>query len=84
MKRESINSGESQLNNDALYPLIDDMLNNRKQAIDKVNKMFNTNISVELSSSWKDNKIELELCQQNLENEGETINENEGDISESE
>ena len=84
MKRESINSGESQLNNDALYPLIDDMLNSRKQAVDKVNKMFNTDISVELSSSWKDNKIELELCQQNLENEGETINENERDISESE
>ena len=84
MKRESINSGESQLNNDALYPLIDDMLNSRKQAIDKVNKMFNTNISVELSSSWKDNKIELELCQQNLESEGETVNENEGNISESE
>ena len=84
MKRESINSGESQLNNDALYPLIDDMLNSRKQAIDKVNKMFNTNISVELSSSWKDNKIELELCQQNLENEGDTENENERNISESE
>ena len=84
MKRESINSGESQLNNDALYPLIDDMLNSRKQAIDKVNKMFNTNISVELSSSWKDNKIELELCQQNLENEGDTENENERNISEPE
>lgn len=83
MKRESINSGESQLNNDALFPLIDDMLNNRKKAIQKVNDMFGTDITVDLSSSWKDNKIELELGQQNLENEGETVNENERNISES-
>ena len=35
MKRESINSGESQLNNDMLLPLIDDMLKRRKEIIEK-------------------------------------------------
>lgn len=61
MKRESINAGESQLNDDALLPLVDDMLNMRKIGIDKVNAMFNTNITVDLNSSWKDNIEEVEL-----------------------
>lgn len=60
MKRESINSGESQLNNDALLPLIDDMLKCRLDGAEKVNKMFGTSISVSLASAWEDNKIELE------------------------
>lgn len=61
MKRESINSGESQLNNDALLPLIDDMLKCRENAVKKVNDMFGTNISVSLDSSWEDNEQEIEL-----------------------
>lgn len=60
MKRESINSGESQLNNDMLLPLIDDMLNQRKIGAEKVNDMFGTDISVELSSSWEDNQEEID------------------------
>lgn len=61
MKRESINSGESQLNNDALLPLVDDMLRCRQNAIDKVNALFGTDITVSLSSSWEDNAEETEL-----------------------
>ena len=68
MKRESINSGESQLNDDALLPLIDNMLECRKKAIEKVNEMFETSISVDLASAWKDNEIELENAQQEAEN----------------
>lgn len=64
MKRESINSGESQLNNDALLPLIDDMLRNRKDYAEKVNDKFGTSISVEFNSSWEDNAIELEKAQE--------------------
>ena len=60
MKRESLNSSESQLNNDALLPLIDDMLKNRQIFAEKVNSMFGTEISVKLASSWEDNIIELE------------------------
>ena len=67
MKRESINSGESQLNNDALLPLIDDMLKCRKDGVEKVNKMFGTSISVSLASAWEDNQIELEQAQQTEE-----------------
>lgn len=60
MKRESINSNESQLNEDMLYPMIDDMLTKRQEGLEKVNAMFGTNISVDLNSSWKDNKDELQ------------------------
>lgn len=61
MKRESINSSESQMNNDALLPLVDDMFKCRERAVEKVNKMFGTNISVSLASSWEDNEQEIEL-----------------------
>ena len=68
MKRESINSGESQLNNDALLPFIDDMLNTRKIYADEVNAMFDTSISVEYNSAWKDNEIEIDAEQEAMEN----------------
>lgn len=71
MKRESLNTEESQLNHDALFPLIDDMLFNRKTYIEKVNSMFGTSITVDLDSSWKDNKEELKQAQKNLGGEGD-------------
>lgn len=58
MKRESINSNESQLNDDMLTPLIDDMLARRKEALEEVNSMFGTDIKVEFNSAWKENEIE--------------------------
>lgn len=60
MKREAINSNESQLNDDMLLPTVDDMLEHRKDGINKVNEMYGTNITVELNSSWKYNVDELE------------------------
>lgn len=71
MKRESINAEESQLNNDALLPLIDDMLKCRQDGADRVNDMFGTNISVDFNSAWEDNIKEIELEQNKLESEGE-------------
>lgn len=73
MKRESINSGESQLNNDALLPLVDDMFNCRKIAAEKVNDMFGTSISVDYASSWEDNMEEIEAEQNALETESEGV-----------
>lgn len=70
MKRESINAEESQLNNDALLPLIDDMLKCRQDGAQRVNDMFGTNISVDFNSAWKDNIEEIELEQNKLESEG--------------
>ena len=58
MKRESINSNESQLNDDMLHPLIDNMLKERQEGIKRVNEMFNLNISVSFDSAWLENEIE--------------------------
>lgn len=79
MKRESLNSAESQLNDDALLPLVDDMLNQRKLACEKINAMFGTNISVSLSSSWEDNQDELDAEQENISGQPETETETEND-----
>lgn len=52
MKKERLISGELEQNSDILYPLIDGMLECRETGIEKVNKLFNTNIVVELDSAW--------------------------------
>ena len=52
MKRESINDSEAGMNEESLKPFIDDMLSSRQEALKLVNKQFNTNITVKLSSSW--------------------------------
>lgn len=69
MKRESINAGESQLNRDALLPLVDDMLRMRQEGAKKVNAMFGTNISVDYASAWEDNQIEIEAEQEAIADE---------------
>lgn len=63
MKRESINSGESQLNNDMLLPLVDDLLRQRREGAEKVNAMYGTEITVDLASAWKDNQQEIDAEQ---------------------
>ena len=61
MKRESLNSNETTMDEDVLLPLIDDMLESRKNGIEEVNKMFGTNITVKLSSSWEKIREEIKL-----------------------
>lgn len=69
MKRESINSGEATLNDDALLPLIDDMLNSRKLACEKINTLYGLNISVDYSSVWKQNQKEIDNALEKQEDE---------------
>lgn len=52
MKRERLSSSEVEANTDNLYPLVDDMLNCRRKALEKVNEMFGLDIEVEFNSSW--------------------------------
>lgn len=73
MKREALGAGESGLNADILFPLVDDMLANRQECLDEVNKMFGTNITVEFNSTWFDNKREAEAELQNLENQASQL-----------
>ena len=52
MKRERLTSAEVETNTDNLYPLVDDMINQRRIAVEKINEMFGTNIEIEFNSSW--------------------------------
>ena len=75
MKREAINESEADLNEDSLLPLIDDMLEQRKLICEKLNEKFGTDISVELSSSWKKIRKEIELREDQQEADVETTTE---------
>lgn len=56
MKRESINSGESTLNEDVLTPLVEDMFNCRKKALEEINEKFKEHIekaiTVKINYPW--------------------------------
>ena len=73
MKREALNSAESTLNDDILHPTIDVMLQCRKKAVEKINKMFGTNITVELNSVWEQNKIKEDIALQYREAEVDNL-----------
>ena len=60
MKRERLTESEVELNTSALIPFTENMLNCRRAAIEKINKMFNTEIEVDLSGVWKAEKEQLE------------------------
>ena len=53
MKRERLTTNEIEVNKNASYPLVDNMLKNRQQAVDAINEMFDVDISVEYSSIWR-------------------------------
>ena len=69
MKREALNSAESALNDDILYPLIDEMLEERQKGVEKINELYGTNISVELSSVWKQLRDQEEQAVNNEDKE---------------
>ena len=82
MKREAINEAEAALSEDILYPLIDDMLVQRQIGLEKVNKMYGTNITVELSSVWKQLReqtdLQMDLINSEIDkNLGEEVKEDE-------
>lgn len=61
MKRENIGKSEATLmNEDVILPLIDQMLEMRQKFCIEANKLFNLNMSVDLSSAWKKIQEEVE------------------------
>ena len=60
MKREKLSTTESQMNNDALLPLVDQMLRCRQEMCDEINAMFGTEISVSFGSSWEQLAAEMQ------------------------
>lgn len=81
LKRERLNTSEVQMNVDALNPYVDNMLQERKKAVEKINAMFGTEISVELASSWairkEENKTENE--NEDTKNNTSAIGENDSE-----
>lgn len=69
MKREKLSTTESQMNNDALLPLVEDMLEQRRLALEQINEMFGTNISVDFASSWEKLLKEFEAESNQLDSE---------------
>lgn len=90
LKRERLNTSEVQMNVDALNPYVDNMLQERKKAVDKINEMFGTEINVELGSSWAIRKDETKTetenenadTENNTDNNGENSTEQETEVTE--
>lgn len=64
MKRERLTAGEVQQNDEGLYPLITNMLYNRRKAIALINEKYGTNITVGFGSVWKNRNLDGELTRQ--------------------
>lgn len=69
MKKESVSADEFRMNDDALMPLIDQMLACRKKACKQINELFDLNIDVELNSAWL--KIAKEVVNEVKQEEAE-------------
>ena len=76
-KRESLQSSEVSLNDDFLLPLIDNMIKCRNDAIEKINAMYGTEISIDYASAWKVTHEENEKQIALSESITETLTDNE-------
>lgn len=77
MKREALSASEIASGDDMIRSLPEDMLECRKEALDKVNEMFGTKISVEYNSVWSYLFDEKELQIDAMEAEIESTEDNE-------
>lgn len=85
MKKERLTDADIELNSDFLYPLIDDMLENRRIACEQINDMFNLNVSVELNSAWDYREYENKMTVSTMDDAGDkTEDETEDEIEEKE
>lgn len=81
MKREALSASEIASGDDMIRSLPEDMLECRKEALDKVNEMFGTKISVEYNSIWSYLFDEKELQIDAMEAEIESAEDNEDENS---
>ena len=72
MKRERLTVNEVELNTSILIPLADNMLEERRNAIDLINKKYGLNIEVDLSSVWKMQKEEVDKATDTQDTETDT------------
>ncbi len=67
MKRERLIKPEVEMNTSSIYPLVDNMLYCRQEAVEKINDMYGTSITVEFSSSWAEREEVLDNSDEELE-----------------
>lgn len=84
MKRERLTTNEIEVNKNASYPLVDNMLRNRQTAVDAINAMFGTEISVTFNSIWAgvnndDNDVNSASVNNSLEDTSNDISINSDD-----
>lgn len=66
LKRTVTTKSDIDINLDYLIPLVDNMLTARKNAVEKVNKMYGTDIKVYLHSTWLNEKLKSEELIHNI------------------
>lgn len=66
LKRTVTTKSDIDINLDYLIPLVDNMLLARKSAIDKVNRLYGTDIKVYLHSTWLNEKLKSEELIHNI------------------
>ena len=64
MMREYLSVEELRASTDVLLPLIDDMFRCRNDAIEVVNSIYGTSISIEKNSAWENKQKELDTAQE--------------------
>ena len=74
MKRERLTTNEIEINKNASYPLVDNMLRNRQQAVEQINKMFGLDISVGYSSIWGTDNTNDSKVSEDENNSDDTVN----------
>lgn len=93
MKRERLSETEILVNNTEILPLVENMLTERKRAVNAINEKYGTAIEVDLKSAWKTEKenndktaetLETETPPETVENENETATETETKQTETE
>ena len=75
MKKERVTKEEFTTNSDSLFPLVDDMLNSRRKALEEINALFELDIMVEFNSSWNIRNLENDNLISGLEQDKDTIEE---------
>lgn len=86
MKREALSESEISANDDAVRSLPIDMLKCRKKAVEEINNMFGTNISVEYNEIWAKqtemSKLSIDKQEAEIESIKESIRaDNEGEVN---
>lgn len=61
MKSQYVSSDEINSSADIMLPLIDNMFECRKTAVEDINRVFGTNISVEKDSAWEKKQMQSDL-----------------------